>query len=147
MTYLNLCENDFSTRNLGTPGNGPKRKGKKPTHWWVDPGVGRGWFLSCWMSVCLSTFLDQITSELLLKNLISSGVGIPPSLARNFKFISIFFKSPLGMLNFLMAHQSNSFGANFIVPGLGYSLRFMLGIYSSGFGFLLSYKFLRYHHQ
>ena len=139
---LNLSENAFSPRNLGTPGNGPKGKVKKPTHWWVDQGVERGWFLSCWMIVCISTLLDQITRYISLKNPIYLDVWISPSIERNFKFISIFLIPPW-RVEFLMAHQNNSFGANFIVPGLGDSLILLLGIYSSGFGFILPSKFIR----
>ena len=56
---------------------------------------GKQIFLSCWTSLCLSTFFYQKTSEVSLNNTIYLGMIISPSLDINFHFFPKCFYSLL----------------------------------------------------
>ena len=94
--------------------------------------MGKGGFFLCQIIVSLSNSPDQRTSDIYLKNSIYSSVGIYPNHSRNFKFDSDLNSS--WRAEFLMSHQNNSFGTNISVSGLGYSQRFLAGIYSRYLG-------------
>ena len=102
-------------------------------------------FFSRWTRICLSTSSNQKTSELSLKNLISSGVGISTPVPGIFNLISNSNSS--WCVELLMAYQNNYFGANLVVPDLVYSCRF-LPVISSHFpgGFTRTLLDSGYHH-
>ena len=85
----------------------------------------------------LSNLLDMRTSELSLKNTLSSSVGISPPHSRNFKFISkLLFL--IGTFNCSMVLQNKYFGANLLSLSqeiLGYSCLVFL-LVTLGFPFL-----------
>ena len=90
---------------------------------------------SHWTIICLSTSLDQKTSDIYSKNSIYSSVQISTAATWIIYLISNLNFS--WRVELLMEYQNNYLCANIVVPGLGYSWRFFLGVSTSYPGGLL----------